>query len=359
MIFAVESDSDDDSCGTSSDRSRPTSDWKPDMRTRRATTWSSGRGRLATTGKQLSAFLGYSAKSPRPWTLPVHYHVEVTSRCNLRCPCCPYSLGHAPQGGWGHIDTTLFTRLIREIERSRPSFGISLHVGGEPLLHPKIGQLVRIVHEELGMMPMFASNGLLLTDGVIRDLVKAGGAMIEVDFSSEIGVFQRFRGSVDWAAVRSNIQRALDAGLGLCIRSYDGDTKPLRDLFRAGSHLTILPFRLHNVGGDFAPFVMNRFGPTPFGHRFHPCSHLWFGMSIAWNGNVVLCCRDVLHSQVIGDLTMQSIRDVWYGEAFAAIRRQHVERRLQGSLPCHTCDRPWDCVNAPWSMLVAHFFPRR
>jgi len=260
-------------------------------------------------------------------------------------------MGCSPGGGWGSIDLVLLAEILHQIAEHPPQLGVSLHLGGEPLLHPQIGRAVALVHEYLGVAPMLASNGVLLDEEAVRSLVAGGGAELEIDFSADPAVFQRFRGSDRWAAVRTNIRRALDADLAVCIRSYDVDQLPLRRMFGNPGNLSLAPFRLHNVGGEFATSVARKFNLANRGGRTTPCSHLWFGMAITWQGHVVLCCRDVMHRHVIGRLTGQTIREVWQGDELNAIRRLHVRGRLDNLPLCRTCDRPRDELNRPWSIV--------
>lgn len=99
-------------------------------------------------------------------------YVELTTRCNLRCPMC---IKASPGNPIGEKDLTLetFKYLLPHLQ------GIEflvLNGIGEPLLHP---DLATIIHLAATHMPAdgqigFQSNGLLLREQILRELIGAG-----------------------------------------------------------------------------------------------------------------------------------------------------------------------------------------
>lgn len=65
-----------------------------------------------------------------------------------------------------------------------------------------------------------------------------------------------------------------------------------------------------------------------------PCLQ-WFHMSIMVNGKVVLCCSDGVGEHVVGDVSKQSLLDVYNAPAFRRYR-EGVASRLETS-PCNKC----------------------
>ncbi len=86
---------------------------------------------------------------------PLQCSLYVTDRCNLDCSYCTEydnSVPHPPLA-----DLKMWLRKIRELGTMR----IAL-VGGEPLLHPDIVEVVRYCRE-LGFATSLTTNGFLLT----------------------------------------------------------------------------------------------------------------------------------------------------------------------------------------------------
>lgn len=56
------------------------------------------------------------------------------------------------------------------------------------------------------------------------------------------------------------------------------------------------------------------------------------------DGKAVLCCEDWNEQCVVGDLTTQSLTDIWHGEALAEVRRQHLAGSGHNVALCARCD---------------------
>ena len=91
--------------------------------------------------------------------------LEFTRKCNLRCTYCYASAGEA-------LDHELsFDELIRVAEQAK-NLGarrIVLLGGGEPLLFPKLREVIRHLHS-LGLTQAVFTNGMLLTRDLCRFL---------------------------------------------------------------------------------------------------------------------------------------------------------------------------------------------
>jgi len=116
-----------------------------------------------------------------PWSLNdnILAWLEPTKRCNLYCQGC-YSRNEK------NSDKTL-AQIRSDLDvfaKNRRVDSVSI-TGGDPLVHPEIVEIVRIIRAEYGLKPVINTNGLALTDELIRDLKKAGvfGFTLHVDSS--------------------------------------------------------------------------------------------------------------------------------------------------------------------------------
>jgi len=182
------------------------------------------------------------------------------------------------------MEPGLLERILGMMKGKAPVAGISLHLGGEPLIHPEIDLLVELVHTHLRQRPRMASNGTLLTASLSRRIAQAGGAHFEIDFCRDPETFERLRAGASWDRVRDNIMHGLGADLHMTLIALDGDVAGLQALFGRNPRLGYGHFRLHNAGGSFAPIVEKRFSIEVEKRRYYPCTHLWFSMAVAWDG---------------------------------------------------------------------------
>src|SRR5512140_754814 len=88
-----------------------------------------------------------------PWTLPDNAisWLEPTSACNLACDGCYRE--NIPSS---HKSLDVVRTEVETFKKLRNSDGISI-AGGDPLMHPQIVDIVRIV-AELGMKPIINTN---------------------------------------------------------------------------------------------------------------------------------------------------------------------------------------------------------
>jgi radical SAM protein with 4Fe4S-binding SPASM domain len=128
-----------------------------------------GRTLLRNTFDSKSGKLG-QMKSSKRFT---KVNVEITNICNLQCSFCPEVI--RPKG---LIELSLFRRILDEI--SPLTDEVTLHLMGEPLLHPHLEELVELCHHR-GIRIFLVSNGVLLRESFTATLLHP--AFRQVNFS--------------------------------------------------------------------------------------------------------------------------------------------------------------------------------
>ena len=111
-----------------------------------------------------------------------YFTVDILGSCNLRCLSCPHSIvGHdVPRGSMRFED---FTQVIDKIHRESPdTTHISLYSWGEPLLHPKIDEIVKYVHGK-GIAVALSSNLSFTFDERLERLIKAEPDYLKISVS--------------------------------------------------------------------------------------------------------------------------------------------------------------------------------
>lgn len=101
------------------------------------------------------------------------FYIEITSVCNLACTFCPQTQRQA-----NFIKLDAFTKILDDIKEHTEY--IYFHVKGEPLLHPKIDQLLDISHER-GFKVNITTNGTLLHKAKHKIMLKP--ALRQLNFS--------------------------------------------------------------------------------------------------------------------------------------------------------------------------------
>ncbi|MBN2195802.1 MAG: radical SAM protein [Polyangiaceae bacterium] len=116
-----------------------------------------------------------------PWTLNdnVLGWLEPTKRCNLYCEGCYSRNDPKSDRSLAEIRTDL-----EVFQRHRRLDSISI-AGGDPLVHPDIVEIVRMIRQDFGYKPILNTNGLALTPQLLHKLKVAGlfGFTLHVDSS--------------------------------------------------------------------------------------------------------------------------------------------------------------------------------
>jgi len=116
-----------------------------------------------------------------PWSLTDNgiSWLEVTTSCNLECEGC-----YRPRVG-GHKSIEEIAEDLVVFKRERKSDSMSI-AGGDPLVHPKIVEIVKMVKAG-GWKPIINTNGLGLTPKLLTELKAAGafGFTFHVDTSQD------------------------------------------------------------------------------------------------------------------------------------------------------------------------------
>ncbi|MCL6450423.1 MAG: radical SAM protein [Acetobacteraceae bacterium] len=288
----------------------------------------------------------YRARSPAPSQLPRLECLELTNDCNLRCAMCPRS-GARPVG---YLDLGFLGRLLEREGRWLQGQHVWLHFHGEPLLHPRLLEAVRLVRAA-GAYPRLSTNCTLLTPEVSRGLIQSGLSYLvfSVDGWSPTTHRALRRGS-DFEAVTANVLQFLR------FRREMGATEPLTQVqfLDAGpTHEGIdRAWELWaDSGVDFINIrrISSRAGQVRGWRRLRlpgapaaatkdrpPCWWLWHATVVLCDGRVAPCCCDLEGSMILGDLRHQSLAEVWGGPAYRRLRQRQAEGRFEGL--CARCE---------------------
>lgn len=118
------------------------------------------------------------------------FYVELTSHCNLACPFCP-SKDLQRARAFMPLDRvrTIFGKIGDYVRRRQATWGYSqsermvfLHVMGEPLLHPRFIDCVKIA-KEAGLVPALFTNATLLDARNTNKIFESGLTHVTVSLN--------------------------------------------------------------------------------------------------------------------------------------------------------------------------------
>jgi radical SAM protein with 4Fe4S-binding SPASM domain len=119
----------------------------------------------------------------RAYVGPFYATVDVTRRCNLRCPGCPYHSTEAnlPLPGEKElldIPFDLFKRLCNEL-RTMGTRSLIITAEGEPLLHPLLFDMISRA-KEMGFEVTLFTNGTFLDEVRVQALIDSRLDLVRV-----------------------------------------------------------------------------------------------------------------------------------------------------------------------------------
>lgn len=273
---------------------------------------------------------------------PIHLDIETTNACNLRCPFCAVTFKNWGPYRRGYMDLSLFRRIIDEgVENGLCSLKLSLR--GEPMLHPKIGEMVAYAKERGIMDVYFNTNATLLDEDKINQLIDSGLDRISISVEGITKeVYESYRPGARYEDVLSNIKRLrlIRDRRGLSYPQIRVQTVLLPELEEGfpqyvkfwqsiADEVAYLDARQETHDDDHRGLVAN-----------WACPFLWQRMVIFWDGTLLPCLmHGVSDSSLmsLGNVKGVSIKEMWQGEKTSRYRELHKSGQAHTLEACDRC----------------------
>ncbi|MFV0348222.1 MAG: radical SAM protein, partial [Halodesulfovibrio sp.] len=177
---------------------------------------------------------------------PARLYVEVTTRCNLRCSMCVKQTE-----GCGIEEADMPFEVFSRLASCLPHADVVLLNGvGEPLLHPRLAEMVRFArtHMRDGAWVGFQSNGLALTPRLAAELLEAGlGTMcLSVD-SIASAEMETLHGGGQTAGLARSFAMLREARDAVARDAVRDTVRPGAQPFRIGAEFVIMRRNLHEL----------------------------------------------------------------------------------------------------------------
>ena len=303
---------------------------------------------------QLSKFTG----KPIQWGLPISISFEPTTSCNLRCPECPSGLREFTRPT-GMLQKDFFRQTIDDIHKEL--LYLIFYFQGEPYLNPDFLDMVKYAHDK-GIYTATSTNAHYLTDEKARKTVESGldRLIISIDGTTQ-DVYEQYR-------VGGKLEKVLEGARNivkwkkalnsktpfvffqfLVVKPNEHQIEAVKQL---GKEIGVDQVRLktaqvYDYENDpnqlipslekYSRYKKDRKGKMQVksGLQNH-CWKLWHANVITWDGIVVPCCfdKDAMHH--LGNLQMQSFKDVWHNANYQQFRKELMTSRKNIDI-CANC----------------------
>ena len=247
-------------------------------------------------------------------SLPSRVTLELTNRCNRACEGCPR---HSMIYPIGDMSITLLTSITDQLTRN---VCIVPFYRGEATLNPQFPEAMQILRRFREVQ--FATNADFLTRSNKKAILGAC-SFVSVSLHDYLLPHQTRLPAFFYEALDAGVETQLSI-LDPLVKDKTGFTEAwLRHVDR------VRIYKTHSADG----FGSMKGEEVPTG----ACSKPFEEMVVYWDGKAGLCNHDWNNGLNLGDLSTQSIKEVWQGKAYQKVRLEHQEGRRRMVAACRSC----------------------
>lgn len=200
-------------------------------------------------------------------------NVEVTNHCNMKCRYCPHPKMTRKKG---FMSQETYEKVLDKQELDY----MELHNFGEPLLHEKIYNFIRMAKAR-GYKTQLSTNGTLLTEDVMDNLVNAGLDLLWISIRPAFEKVKKF-------LEKKYEKYSKDIEIVILYVEFTDKTKPLPKNWK------ITPIIPHTWSGQI---------DLPYRKRNEMCDNLRLkAVTVLWDGRVSNCCHDYDGKYTLGTI---------------------------------------------------------
>lgn len=278
---------------------------------------------------------------------PKYFTIETCNNCNAHCIMCPKGIKGTKSIQL--MEDALFDKIVEEIRKySEWIEMICLNSDGEPLLDRDIAGKIRRL-KSVGIKHInISTNAQLLTPERIQELLESGLDDIRISLDGYTKqTFEKIRRGLNYDIVKENVLNLIHmrdisySNMDIRIRMVELDENVderegwLR-YWRAqtGDRDKVQLMPMHTWSGKIADEKREQ---IEF-YSDKPCVSVFSSFTINYDGKVQLCDSDIEQQEIMGDVKEKSIKEIWQGEKFEAVRRWHANAARNNVKICQGCD---------------------
>lgn len=292
-------------------------------------------------------------KSNMHGKLPASLIIELNNTCNLNCPMCETQSSVRTKG---NMSLDLFESILKKIiECGLNQRIISLHTVGEPLFYKNLERVFELCNK-YGFRIHLTTNGQLI-DKWIYLFEEYPELVTQIYFSIDSPTeqtYEKLRLGGKFSRILQNLE---------LIKSYNDnhsryDRIPIfLNAVISNDNINEIPlfykiyeryFTIDQIGFNF---LSNSCATHDNGGYYNetklqlsnleklavPCAQLWSSMTILYNGDVSICCRDYNGELIVGNIQNNSLEEIWNNKKYSGYRKMHASGNVQNMPYCKDC----------------------
>lgn len=297
-------------------------------------------------------------KSLEIFSLPPMITLDVTNVCNLHCIHCPYSEIEARSDfKAAHFPWEYFVKIVEELSHHDQPCLLRFVGDGEPMLHPRLLEMVELAKQKTGCVVNLTTNGTFLSVNKIERLLDAKVDLIDVSLDAlSKYVYEKVRKKSSFEHVMCNMfnlleikkrKRAITKIMVSFVKQTENEDEtewfkhfwnPLVDY--------VMIRDLHSALGRIKQQESAERNQVHQQKRY-PCPHLWKRLVIDSLGRVKFCASDWGDETMLGSISEHSLKSLWQGELLNNLRAQHLRGKIEEKTACKKCN-DWATCKWDW-----------
>lgn len=289
--------------------------------------------------------------------MPYKYFIDPINICNLRCPLCPTGKGVLARPR-GRLKLEDLKRIVDEIAPF--AYRIELYNWGEPFLHPDIFEMIEYIGQ-YRISTGLSSNLNHMNPQMAEKLVNSGlnQILVSIDGATQQS-YEIYRRNGKLDVVLKNLELIINTKI-----KFHRSNPFIIWRMLVGRHneheVEIVRKKAKEIGVDSfttGSLYVNTNDPeqieqwVPLNPKYNPyskkdhsientwdCNDLWESMVINWDGGIAPCCW--LHDSQFdfGNVSTETIREVWHSATYESARRVILGRGRKNDIRtiCHRC----------------------
>jgi len=305
-----------------------------------------------------------------PRSAPFVIYLDPCGACNFKCSFCPCNIaGERAEERHAVMSWELFEKILADLRAFDGQVGvINLYGFGEPLLNPRLADMVRALKENRCCREVrITTNASLLTGEKSRALIDAGVDLVRVSVEavSSEGYQELCGVRIDFSKIVHNVETfhqiaARDGGTSKVSAKIvsaslktEEDRKRFAEIFEPITDFYYVE-EIEPIWSEFQEMKMPPDGHTERCYQTEEqrgiCSMPFTDMCIHSNGIVGACCSDWKFATQYGDVTKEHLSEIWNGKRHREFQYALLSRK---PIPfCAACMRkPPDRIEEPGDLI--------
>lgn len=306
-----------------------------------------------------------------PLEMPMCVCIEPTNLCNFKCVMCFHGNNEYAEGAkpLQNMSMEIFEKTVCDLEQWKEKAGqkiklIKLYSLGEPLLHQEIGTMVKRIKEaDICSQIEITTNGSLLSKETAEKLVDYGLDIIRISVYSVEEEHCKYitKSAVKPGEIREKTLylkeyrdrkgRDIPKIYAKMIDTYSEENERFMNLWSDVADVIGLdtPFQLSIGENDVfeqlyqegAEKAHQQALSTNLFTKRKACRYPFTHMTVRSDGRVVVCCADWLRETCVGDVTKQSLEEIWNSKELYDFRCNMLAKKGMDIEACRKCEIPY------------------